>query len=152
MLGDLARWVDRRERPTVLVFFGDHMPTLGDNYLAYQESGLFNTRDGMTQEELRTIYSTPFLIYSNRKLDGGLLTQHTGNEISDYNLLNSVAISTGMARTPYMELLREFYETTPVYNVRLGLEVTDAILPYATAMEYITYDRVFGKNYSDRKG
>lgn len=148
MLGDLARWVDSRERPTVLVFFGDHMPTLGDNYLAYHESGLFYTRDGLTGEELRTMYSTPFVIYSNRKLDGGLLPQRTGNAISDYNLLNSVAISTGMARTPYMELLREFYETAPIYNVRLGLERTDAILPYATAMEYITYDRVFGKNYT----
>ena len=148
MLGDLAAWIDRRERPTVLVFFGDHMPTLGDNYLAYHESGLFYTRDGLTREELHAMFSSPFLIYSNRKLDGGLLDRHTDNRISDYNLLNSVAISTGMARTPYMELLGDFYRTEPAYNVRLGIPLDDRIRPYARAMEYITYDRVFGHNYT----
>lgn len=148
MLGDLTKWLDRRERPTVLVFFGDHMPTLGSNYLAYYESGLFDSRDGLTQEELLTMYATPFLIYSNRKLDSGLFSGHKDNRISDYNLLNAVALSTGFARTPYMNLLLDFYDATPIYNVRLGMEVTDAIAPFSRAMEHITYDRVFGKNYS----
>lgn len=149
MLGDLAKWIDGRERPTLLVFFGDHLPTLGSNYLAYNESGLFNSHDGLDEEELSRMYSTPFLIYSNRKLDPGLLTSRTGNRISDYNLLNSVALSTGMARTPYMELLRHFHSVTPIYNVRLGMELTEDIAPFAKSMEYITYDRIFGENYTD---
>jgi len=148
MLGDLAKWVDQRERPTVLVFFGDHMPTLGSNYLAYNESGLFNSWDGMTQEELLTMFATPFLIYSNRKLDPGLFTGNTDNRISDYHLLNAVALSTGFSRTPYMNLLLDFHAVTPIYNVRLGMERTDAIAPFARAMEHITYDRVFGENHS----
>lgn len=148
MLGGLADWVDSRKRPTVLVFFGDHMPTLGSNYLAYNESGLFNSWDGMTQEELLTMYATPFLIYSNRSLDKGLFEANTGNVISDYNLLNAVAVSTGFARTPYMDLLLDFHAVTPIYNVRLGMETTQAIAPFAAIMEHITYDRVFGKNYS----
>ena len=148
MLGDLAKWIDNRDKPTVLVFFGDHMPTLGSNYLAYNESGLFNSYDGLDKDELARMYSTPFLIYSNRKLDTGLMPARKNNQISDYNLLNSVALSTGMARTPYMELLRDFHSVTPVYNVRLGMDVTEAIAPFARSMEYITYDRVFGKNYT----
>ena len=94
------------------------------------------------------MYATPFLIYSNRKLDSGLFSGHKDNRISDYNLLNAVALSTGFSRTPYMNLLLDFYDATPIYNVRLGMEVTDAIAPFARAMEHITYDRVFGKNYS----
>ena len=148
MLGDLAKWIDRREKPTVLVFFGDHMPTLGSNYLAYNESGLFNSYDGLDADELARMYSTPFLIYSNRKLDTGLLPARRNNHLSDYNLLNTVALSTGMARTPYMELLRDFCSVTPIYNVRLGMELTEEIAPFAKSMEYITYDRVFGKNYT----
>ncbi|MBQ3557385.1 MAG: sulfatase-like hydrolase/transferase [Oscillospiraceae bacterium] len=148
MLGDLAKWIDNRERPTVLVFFGDHMPTLGSNYLAYNESGLFNSYDGLDDDELARMYSTPFLIYSNRKLDTGLMPGRKNNHISDYNLMNSVALSTGMARTPYMELLRDFHSVTPIYNVRLGMELTEDIAPFAKSMEYITYDRVFGKNYT----
>lgn len=148
MLGDLVKWIDKRARPTVLVFFGDHMPTLGANYLAYNESGLFNSWDGLTQEELLTMYATPFLIYSNRTLDKGLFASNTENRISDYNLLNAVAMSTGFGRTPYMNLLLDFHSVTPIYNVRLGMEVTDSIAPFTKAMEYMTYDRVFGKNYS----
>lgn len=148
MLGELADWIDKRDRPTVLVFFGDHMPTLGSNYLAYNESGLFNSWDGMTHEELMAMYATPFLIYSNRKLDRGLFEHNTGNIISDYNLLNAVAVSTGFGHTPYMNLLLDFHAVTPIYNVRLGMEVTDSIAPFAGAMEHITYDRVFGRNYS----
>ena len=151
MLGDLVKWIDKRERPTVLVFFGDHMPTLGSNYLAYNESGLFNSWDGMTQEELLTMYATPFLIYSNRTLDKGLFASNTENRISDYNLLNAVAMSTGLGRTPYMNLLLDFHSVTPIYNVRLGMEVTDSIAPFTKAMEHITYDRVFGKNYSAQR-
>ena len=148
MLGELQAWIDERERPTVLVFFGDHMPTLGANYLAYNESGLFNSLDGLSQEELLTMYATPFLIYSNRELEAGVLQGNRDNVISDYNLLNALAVSTGMGRTPYMNLLLDFYQLTPIYNVRLGMEVTPEIGRFAGAMEYITYDRVFGENYT----
>lgn len=148
MLGELANWVDNRERPTVLVFFGDHLPTLGANHLAYNESGFVDTTDGFSPEELKKLYSTPFLIYSNRELAPGLLTAQTNNEISDYNLLNTVARSTGMARTSYMELLAQFYQTTPYYNIRLELPITEDISRFTHAMELVTYDRLLGECWS----
>lgn len=148
MLGALAEWIDSRERPTVLVFFGDHMPTLGSNYLAYNESGLFDSTNGMSHEELLTMYSTPFLIYANRDLPQGILTGRTGNAISDYNLLNALAVSTGIARTPYMNLLLDFYSLIPFYNNRLDFTLTGDIKVFTRAMEYITYDRIYGENYS----
>ena len=148
MLGQLAEWIDKRERPTVLVFFGDHLPTLGSNHLAYNESGLFDSRDGLTHEECLTMYATPFVIYSNRTLDPGLFPEHRDNVISDYNLLNAVAVSTGFSSTPYMQLLREFYQVTPIYNVRLGMERTQTIDRFARMMELVTYDRIFGANYT----
>ena len=151
MLGDLCAWIDRRERPTVLAFFGDHLPTLGANTLAYNESGFFNASDGLDTEERMRMYSTPFLIYSNRDIGGGLFTRHTDNQVSDYNLLNSVAISTGFGRTAYMKLLEDFYHVTPMYNIRLDLECTEEIDRYASAMQYITYDWVFGRNYLARQ-
>ena len=61
MLGRLVEYFSRREEPVVLVFFGDHLPYLGDNQLAYTEMG-------MTQEENwsgLTSYETPFVIWAN---------------------------------------------------------------------------------------
>ena len=149
MLGMLAEWIDSRERPTVLVFFGDHLPTLGSNFMAYNETGFVDTSDGTSTEEQQKLYSTPFLIYSNRELEGGLFENHTGNQVSDYNLLNSLARSTGMARTPYMELLADFYGTAPFYNVRLDLPQNDAVSPFTRGMRLVTYDRVLGNGWSE---
>lgn len=149
MLGELARWIDGRERPTVLVFFGDHLPTLGANYLAYNETGFVSASDGLSSEELHKLYSTPFLIYSNRELDGGLLTRSKNNQISDYNLLNSVIRSIGMSTTPYMELLADFYNEVPYYNVRLKLPLNPAAAEFTRAMRLITYDRILGHGWSE---
>ena len=148
MLGTLTNWIDQRERPTALVFFGDHLPTLGPNFLAYDETGFVDTSDGTEGEERQRLYSTPFLIYSNRELELGMFSSRTGNTISDYNLLNALAMSTGMSRTPYMELLADFYETIPYYNVRLTIPETPEIAPFTRAMKLITYDRVLGHLWS----
>ena len=148
MLGELADWIDARERPTVLLFFGDHLPTLGSNALAYRESGLFDEGDGADTQELLKKYTTPFLIYSNRDLPLGLLSQQRGEILSDYNLLNSVALSTGFARTEYMRFLEDFRRLTPYYNVAVGMERTDEIASFADGMKYLSYDRVFGADYT----
>ena len=61
MLGRLVEYFSHRNEPVVLVFFGDHLPYLGDNQLAYTEMG-------MTQEEnwsVLTSYETPFVIWAN---------------------------------------------------------------------------------------
>lgn len=149
MLGSLADWIDSREKPTVLLFFGDHLPTLGSNFSAYDETGFVDINGEQTTEDRQLLYSTPFIIYSNRELEGGLLEEHTGNQISDYNLLNSLARSTGMARTPYMELLADFYQNVPFYNNRLLLPLSQEDTFFPQAMEQITYDRVLGEGWSN---
>ena len=64
MLGRLWRFFSRREEPVVLVFFGDHLPYLGDNQLAYRELGLDvgPAEDGRVS--LRS-YETPCVIWAN---------------------------------------------------------------------------------------
>ena len=39
MLGRLRDYFAGRSEPVVLVFFGDHLPYLGDNQLGYRELG-----------------------------------------------------------------------------------------------------------------
>ena len=80
--------------------------------------------------------------------EGGLLESRAGNQISDYNLLNFLARSTGMARTPYMELLADFYHHVPFYNNRLLLPLSQEDAFFPRAMEQITYDRVLGEGWS----
>lgn len=61
MLGRLRNYFAAQDEPVVLVFFGDHLPYLGDNQLGYAELG-------MTQEanwDALTSYETPYIIWAN---------------------------------------------------------------------------------------
>ncbi len=65
MLSELADYLDQQETPTLLVFFGDHLPNLGQNFQAYRELGLPIGQKDTPQHTLDS-YKTPFLIYANR--------------------------------------------------------------------------------------
>jgi len=65
MLGRLVDYFSAQSEPVVLVFFGDHLPYLGDNQLAYAELGM----EVAIKEDDRTnplcSYETPYVIWAN---------------------------------------------------------------------------------------
>lgn len=63
MLGELHEYFAASSEPVVLVYYGDHLPYLGDNRLAYRELGL---PAGEEQGENPFAgFETPFLIWYN---------------------------------------------------------------------------------------
>lgn len=148
MLGELADYIDSRERPTILFFFGDHYPTLGSNYELYNKTGFVNSVDGFDSEERLKLYTTPFLIYSNRDIEISMFESNRDNQISSFQGLNAVAQATGFHRTAYMNWLSDFYAETPIYNNRLWVELSDKGNEYVSALQLLTYDRICGNKYS----
>ena len=68
LLGRLVDYFRQREEPVVLVYYGDHVPYLGDNKLTYTELG-------MDQEPLweeQHAYETPLVLWCNDAADGVL--------------------------------------------------------------------------------
>ena len=61
MLGRLRDYFAAQDEPVVLVFFGDHLPYLGDNQLGYAELG-FTGEDYWSE---LTSYETPYVIWAN---------------------------------------------------------------------------------------
>ena len=61
MLGDLRNYFSAQDEPVVLVFFGDHLPYLGDNQSGYKELGM---TEELFWNELGS-YETPFVIWAN---------------------------------------------------------------------------------------
>ena len=49
--------------PTEVIFYGDHLPLLGDNYSVYKEAGFIN-RDESYQDYLK-LHSVPFVTWNN---------------------------------------------------------------------------------------
>ncbi len=145
-LKQLVDYIDSREKETVLVYFGDHLPALGAYHAAYNQAGNINISDDYDTDELKFIYGAPYLVYSNYDVDYGVL--ETKNELSTYYLLPLVCNAIGTATTPYMDYLTDNYLDLPYYNVRLGINPSDEQRSFIKSMELITYDRVAGKKYS----
>ena len=61
MLGELKEYFSDRSEPVVLVFFGDHLPYLGDNQVGYAELGM---SEDPYWSDLGS-FETPFVIWAN---------------------------------------------------------------------------------------
>ncbi len=68
LLMELTRYFDGVGEPTLVIFWGDHLPAMGANFGAYREIG---TRIGDETNLASAIdtYTTPFVIWANRAYD-----------------------------------------------------------------------------------
>ena len=65
LLDRLVWTFDELDEPTVLVFWGDHLPAMGSSFSVYQEIGLDIGNESDLHWALET-YSTPFVIWGNK--------------------------------------------------------------------------------------
>ncbi|MGP4077693.1 sulfatase-like hydrolase/transferase [Halobacillus sp. K22] len=65
-LKKLNESIQQMDEPTVVVFFGDHLPSIGANLKAYKETGFGDEQD---QKEQAKFYETPLLFLSNFDMD-----------------------------------------------------------------------------------
>ena len=145
-LSKLCDFIDDRARDTVLVWFGDHLPTIGANMGAYVQSGMLSDYD---KEEYEMLYSTPFLVYANFELEEGtLLHKGNDNDISSYNLMNGVAELIGAPRTAFMQYLSDYARIEPYYHIRLQRAAKVEAKAYVEGHKLLTYDRVAGGRHS----
>ena len=65
MLGRLVDYFSATDEPVVLAFWGDHLPYLGDNQLAYKELGSDVAKIEEDRDGPLCSYETPFVIWVN---------------------------------------------------------------------------------------
>ncbi len=148
-LKKIVDYIDNREKDTLLVYFGDHIPTLGANSAAYIESGFIADSAVLGKEDVRKTLRVPFLIYGNFDLmEIDMAEQGNKNAISAYNLLNVATELAGAPKTAYMEFLSDYYNETPFYNDRIFVPMTERLEGFVAAHRMLTYDILVGKNYS----
>lgn len=146
----ISRFVDSfREdsEPVVLVFFGDHRPTLGASNSAYGELGIVQDRATLTG--FSNFYATPYLIWANdaaKEVLGQPFTG-TGPTISPCYLMAEVFSACGLDGPGYLRLLQETMDAVPVrHSTGVYLtggaltenlsETQEKILEKAACMEY----------------
>lgn len=104
--------------PVVLVFFGDHKPTLGDGQAYYGELGVTGRSSGAS-DRFR-LYSTPYLIWANDAAKKVLGRDFTGEgpTISPCYLMSEVFDCCGWTGPAWMQFQRTVRDTVPVLHMR----------------------------------
>lgn len=117
----VAAYVDRfreDEEPVVLVFFGDHKPSLGEANSMYTELGI-DVENG-SPEGNYNLYATPYLIWANdaakETLDSDFLGQ--GPTISPSYLMNEIFGQCGWKGNAWMQYQSMVQKDIPVIHWR----------------------------------
>jgi phosphoglycerol transferase MdoB-like AlkP superfamily enzyme len=123
MLGRLADYFSARQEPVVLVYFGDHLPDLGNQQLGYTELGMGLTPDTPGSDSYLRAYETPYLIWGNAAAGEALDWSETvasmalpqDGRISACYLGASILELTGRKdANPWFQYLTEVRQALPV--------------------------------------
>lgn len=114
MLLRLTEYLDTVEEPTVLVFFGDHLPYFDAHFEGLQAIGYDidpETKSGMLHR-----YQTPYLIWQNRaaRQSSGIVRTGQGPTISANFLSTLVLEQMNVPLPPYYAFLQELRKKVQV--------------------------------------
>lgn len=101
--GNLIAYFQEAEEPTIVLFFGDHQPIIGDDFIA----GLM--KKAGYEGDVHQYYITPFVIWANYEI-GTQLNQ----ELSANYLATKLLEATGIPGTDVNLFLAALYEQFPV--------------------------------------
>lgn len=150
-LGRLYDYVMQREKPTVVLWYGDHLPTLGNDFAVYTATDTISssTAAEWTTEEKYQMFSTPYVVFSN--YDTGHDYRADGQSVSPYLLTALLCDYIDAPETQRSNFLLDLYEHCPVVSPYYSLYSEDCDLVtrnrYILLHELLTYDDLLGKQY-----
>lgn len=125
MLYGLTQYLDQKQEPYLLVFFGDHQPNLGSGFQTFEELGFDYLSPDDTQELLQP-YDVPFIIWGNDayckeydlKAQAAEVGMKQGDTISSHYLGALTCYLAGVQGVDgYFDYLNEMRQVLPVCSV-----------------------------------
>ncbi|MDY6460505.1 LTA synthase family protein [Acinetobacter faecalis] len=98
---DLIKEAQKIERPTIIIFFGDHLPNLGDIYLKY---GFFKDKNEELNKNKEIFFRTPLAIWSNINIDQGKFKKEA---IPASFLAIPILESANLPLSPYYQFIKK---------------------------------------------
>lgn len=141
------------KEPTVVVFFGDHLPLLGNNFSVYRDAGFVNSdKPKWTREEYKKMYSPPFVIWTNYKHEKKDVETIGASFFGGY-LLDFV----GITKPPYFEFLNQvrnklsgdikYLKVSSDNTLYSGSDLPKNLKELENSYWLFEYDLLFGKEY-----
>lgn len=129
----LTQSLSELDEPTVLLFIGDHFPSMRAGGNVYDLIGIDSENCGI-------LYEQPALIWSNFDLDTSDIPQET---VSAFYLTPMLLRMSGLPVDAFYASVLEEMARYPVYT-SIFMEKDDR----CETLDLLTYDRVLGENFS----
>lgn len=154
--GELIQYYKNSAEPTIIIFFGDHLPFLGSDYLAYKEAGYINNEAGENWSlgEYHRMRTTPLVIWSNYLESGQKLEMPS--TISPSFLAPYIFDLAGLEQPLFYQFLQQFSKVLPGLSVPVKTD-PQGTLYKETPQEFkemedmylrLQYDILLGKQHS----
>ncbi|EMY4798153.1 TPA: LTA synthase family protein [Bacillus pacificus] len=145
----LIEKLDNLDRPTLLVFFGDHLPSLGTNKSFYKENGYITNEK--TPSERLAMAQTPLLMYANFDMPNDNL-----GVVSPIYFSNLIFDYAGLNKSLFYQFLSGFYKEIPVLRDELKVDKNGEVINDLTKKQkemleqykMLQYDLLVGNQYS----
>lgn len=144
------------KEPTVVVFFGDHLPLLGNDFSVYKECGYISPdKIQWTKQEYKKMYSTPLVIWTNYPHEKKDIQTLDASFLGEY-LLDFINIPEPL----YFKFLKDMRKELPGNMKYLKIASDNSLYnnsdlpPELNSLEstywLFQYDLLFGKGYAEK--
>ena len=139
LLEKLTVWMEQQEEPWLLVFFGDHQPNLGADFLSYRELGLYPEHLDSAENRLSQ-YTVPYILWGNSAYqEENDLPELAQTTLSSHYLGALTCQAAGFEGLDgYLDYLNDLRQALPVFSVS-GCMTADGMyreeLPEALAQQ-----------------
>ncbi len=142
----MAAFIDNfrdADEPVVILFFGDHMPWLGNSESVYAELGI--DIDVSTEEGFYNHYSTPYLIWANDAAKEALGNDFTGDggSFSPCFLMNELFSLCSWEGNSYMKVTDELESYTDIVSTPTGYYRENGVLTTQLTGDALDFWAVF---------
>lgn len=134
MLGRLTDYYEQQEEPVLLLFYGDHLPSLGEDYMCYRALGM-DMDAGPDEQSSLDAYAPPYLLWANsagaQALDFASLADRIGlrpnGDLSASFLGEAVLRAVGLGTDdPFFSFVDEVRRALPVVQRGAAIDAAGA--------------------------
>ena len=133
------------ERPTIIIFFGDHLPNL---QAVYDDYGFFASAQEKAEKKNTKFFQTPLAVWANFPIDR---SQLQGKFIPSHFLAPRVLEAAHIALPPYYRFIKQVNSCYSAIH-QTGIQATDSCQTNAAQVlqQYkdLNMDVLNGKNFS----
>jgi phosphoglycerol transferase MdoB-like AlkP superfamily enzyme len=105
---DLIEYLETYEEPTVVLFYGDHQPSIETSFVEMAEG---KSQSDFTLEDRQKMYKVPFFLWANFDIEEKTVDNMSINYLSTF-----LCEELGLPMTGFQKYLSDMYNELPVIN------------------------------------